>query len=337
MQFLEELQRSVLRNQGIGHRVDVIVIRGGRVLYQEVRPQTFEEYLGNDAIVDSLKKLLDSASLPHAYLFVGDSGCGKTTIARIFANELGCKGIDFIEINASNTRGIDTVREVVEKVSVSPLMGKVKVYLFDESHQLTDAAQQALLKVIEDTPEHVYFMFCTTDESGLINTLKNRCAKYEVKRLRPPEMKMLVETVAEVIGYSPSEDVVRAIVKSADGCSREALVTLEKIAGLPDEKALDVISSTQTSEKDVMDLCRVIVATKKTRWLDAMGIMKSLKTSDSEGIRRQVLGYLRECILGAKDIESAARYSEMISIFEKNTYYAGTAGTANQVFQACLI
>lgn len=293
--------------------------------------------MGNDPLVDSLKKLIASPTRPHAYLFVGDSGCGKTTIARIFARELGCVGVDLVELNAANTRGIDTVRSVVEKVPIAPLMGPVKVYIFDESHQLTDAAQEALLKVIEDTPDHVYFIFCTTEEAGLIKTIKNRCAKYEVKRLRPPEMKVLIETVSEAIGSPLSAEVVSAIVKCADGCSREALVTLEKIAGLPDEKALEVISSTQTSEKGVQDLCRIIVATKQTRWVEALAVLKGLGTTDSEGIRRQILGYLRECLYGAKDLAAASRYSEMITIFEKNTYYAGTAGTANQVFQACLV
>lgn len=309
------------------------------MLYQMVRPEVFDGFLGNDGIVESLKQFVsvDSKSRPHAYLFVGDSGCGKTTLARIYAKALGCDGVDLVELNAANTRGIDTVRDIVNSCSFAPLMSSCKVYVFDECHQLTDAAQEALLKVIEDTPDKAYFIFCTTDPNGLIKTIRNRCATYEVQRLRPPDMKILLTAINEGMGYNLSEEVIKKIVSHSDGCSREALVTLEKVATVPAEKIDEVISSISESEKDVIELCRELISKRDTRWRKCIDIYSKLKTSDSEAVRRQVLGYLKECLIKEQVVTDAFRFVSMIEAFQGSTFYGGAPILLSQIFNACMV
>jgi DNA polymerase-3 subunit gamma/tau len=311
------------------------------MLYQTLRPGSFDEVVGNEGVISSLKSLveLDHASRPHAYLFVGDSGCGKTTLARIFAREIRCNGMDLFELNAANTRGIDTIREVVNGAMFAPMGSESKAYIFDECHQLTPAAQEALLKVIEDTPLRTYFLFCTTAPENLIKPLRNRCATYQVSRLRPPEMKVLLEVVVEALGVQVSEEVIAAIVRHADGCAREALVDLEKILGVDPEKAEEVLASISESEKDVIDLCRELVSKREDRWRKCLLTLERCKSTDSESVRKQILGYLKQCVMGAardNNLVAAARYGCMMRAFDKSTYYSGMPALVAMILEACI-
>ena len=142
-------------------------------LYLKYRPKDFDEMVGNDETIESLKKLIQKEDRPHTYLFTGQSGCGKTSAARICANKLGAKGHSIIEINSSNNRGIDTARDIIDQMQYKPLEGNIWVFIIDEIHQTTSVAQNALLKPLEDTTDSAYFFLCTTDPQKLIKPLKN--------------------------------------------------------------------------------------------------------------------------------------------------------------------
>lgn len=315
------------------------------MLYQAVRPRIFEEFIGNEATVKAVKSIVEAPAelRPHAILFAGDSGCGKTTLARIFARAVGCnsrsdngEGPDMVELNAANVRGIDTVREIVNSAAFSPLMGDAKVYILDESHQLTSAAQEAILKVIEDTPLHCYFVFCTTEPESLIKTIRNRCSRFDLIKLRYPDMMKLLAQSSEIAGTLVSDKILSAIANQADGCPREALVLLEKIIGVTDEeKALECISVSQIIEKTTFDLCKLIIDPRIESWKRALEVLATLD-DNPEAIRQSLLGYLRQCLLKSKNIEDAARFAKKIGVLSENSFASGKAQLAAQVFRVCL-
>lgn len=297
------------------------------MLYQELRPKVLEEFIGNEDVVASVRSLIASPDPPCTYLFSGPSGCGKTTLARILAKGLDCQG-DFgvIEVNAANTRGIDSVREIVETAGLRPLSGNSKAYIVDESHQLSWAAQQAFLKTIEEPPSGVYFMFCSTEPGRIIETIRNRCTQYVLKPLRDREARILVERAVRLKGYRVDEDVLSAVVASAAGCPRTLLVLLEQVAAAPDVKTAAALASRGLdAEIGGIELCRAVASSAPARWKEIARILKGLKESeaDPDGLRRSMLGYLQSCMLGAKSHEAAKRYGAMIEVLAGATREGG--------------
>ena len=135
-------------------------------LKDKYRPKSLDKIVEQPAMVSALKGFIAKNKIPHSMLFSGAAGCGKTTAARVVADLLKCGPTDFHEINSANFRGIDTVREIQQRINLHAIGGKSRVWLIDEAHQLTKDAQNGLLKILEECPKHVYFMLCTTDSAN---------------------------------------------------------------------------------------------------------------------------------------------------------------------------
>ena len=232
-------------------------------LHIEYRPNTLEEIVGNKSTVKALTAILerDREDIPHTFLFHGASGCGKTTFARIIANHLGCTGADFIEINAGNNRGIDTARNILKTINYKPLSGRVKVILLDEVHATTKDFQNALIKPLEDTPDHVYFILCTTNPSKLLNTVINRCTSFEVKKLSVTLLTGLIEDVVQEVKEQGAveDEMIEQIATKADGCPRQALVLLDQVIDLKAKEQKRAIQAFVTEEEKIIDLCRLLL------------------------------------------------------------------------------
>jgi len=198
-------------------------------LYRKYRPASFAEVRGQDHIVSVLTGAIKKAAVPHALLFAGPRGTGKTTLARIVAKELKTATVDTYEIDAASNRGIDDIRELKEAVHTLPYQSKQKVYIIDEVHMLTKEAFNALLKTIEEPPPHGVFMMATTEIDKVLDTVLSRC---QVFTLKEPSRQLLAETVAAVAArenFTIQPAVADLIALTADGSFRDALGVLQKV------------------------------------------------------------------------------------------------------------
>lgn len=212
-------------------------------LYTKYRPDDFNVMVGNTSLVRSVQKILEKKDRPHAWMFTGRSGIGKTTIARIIAKKLGAAQSAIFETNAADVRGIDGVREIIERVNYRIPGSPVSVFILDECHQLTKEAQNALLKVLEDPPAHAYFILCTTDSHKVIDTIRTRCAEFQFNPLSADELLEVIMVVAEQEGIKIDDKIYEEIAKNAAGSPRLALTMLERCAACADVKeALGLIS-----------------------------------------------------------------------------------------------
>jgi DNA polymerase-3 subunit gamma/tau len=252
-------------------------------LYRKYRPQDFDEVVGQEAIVRTLKNAISSGQVRQAYLFAGPRGTGKTSLARILAKGLNCvqgptptpdkvcnacvtiangTSLDVVEMDAASQRGIDDIREIRERVVLQPAEGRYKVYILDEAHQLTDAAWNALLKLIEEPPPHLVFVFCTTDLSKVLPTVRSRCQTFVFARPRLPELVRYLRRVADGEGIQVPDQALALVARGARGSFRDAVSTLDQLASAT-ENDISVQSVLQllgaVEEEALFRLCDLVV------------------------------------------------------------------------------
>src|ERR1700760_3923764 len=214
-----------------------------QVLARKWRPRKFSELVGQEHVVRALSNALDSDRMHHAFLFTGTRGLGQTTIARIFAKSLNCERgqssnpcgecsacrdidagrfMDMIEIDAASNTGVDDVREVIENAQYTPSRGRFKVYLIDEVHMLSKSAFNALLKTLEEPPEHVKFLLATTDPQKLPITVLSRCLQFNLKHLSIETIAAQLNMIMEAEDYAFEAETLFILAKAAQGSMRDA-------------------------------------------------------------------------------------------------------------------
>jgi DNA polymerase-3 subunit gamma/tau len=252
-------------------------------LYRTYRPRDFGEVVGQEPVVRTLRNAIANGQVRQAYLFAGPRGTGKTSLARILAKGLNCANgptpdpdgtchacvsiangtsLDVIEMDAASQRGIDDIREIRDRVVLQPAEGRYKVYILDEAHQLTDAAWNALLKLIEEPPPHLVFVFCTTDLSKVIPTVRSRCQTFVFQRPRLEEQRKLLRRIADAEGIEAPDPALALIARAARGSFRDAVSTLDQLAAAT-EKQISVQSVLQllgaVEEEALFRLCDLVV------------------------------------------------------------------------------
>jgi DNA polymerase-3 subunit gamma/tau len=220
-------------------------------LYRKYRPQTFAEVVGQEAVVRTLTNAIEQNKVRQAYLFAGPRGTGKTSLARILAKSLNCQhgptptpdntchacvsitngtSLDVIEMDAASQRGIDDIRDIRDRVVLQPVEGATKVYILDEAHQLTDAAWNALLKLIEEPPPHLVFIFCTTELQKVLPTVRSRCQTFVFQRPRLPDLVRKLRLIADGEGIDVPDAALALIARGGRGAYRDAESTLDQLA-----------------------------------------------------------------------------------------------------------
>jgi len=289
-------------------------------LYKKYRPKTFERIIGNTKVVQSLQNMLARGTLPHTILFHGPTGCGKTTLARILRTELQCNDMDFKEINSSNFRGIDTIRDISANMHLAPT-GNCRIWLLDEVHMLSKDAQNASLKILEDTPDHVYFFLCTTDPNKLIAAVRNRCTEMPVQKLSHAELTKLAKRVCKKEKIKITEDVFEDVLDFSGGSARLLLVQLDLLRNVAQKDQQSALSNRIAEDQEAIELCRALM--KRASWKHVAGILKNLK-GDPEQIRYCVLGYAKSVLLNSPKPDPQAFF--IIQSFENAFYDSKEAG-----------
>ena len=235
-----------------------------QALYRKYRPQTFNDIVGQNHIVSVLKNAIDKDQISHAYLFYGSRGTGKTSIAKIFANEVNNnevyqkENVDIIEIDAASNNGVDEVRDIKEAIKFLPTEGKYKVYIIDEVHMLTTAAFNALLKTLEEPPAHVIFILATTEIHKIPATILSRCQRFEFKNLSQEQLIDRLKYIAKEESLVIEEAAIEKIATLAKGGLRDAISILDQVSNYSEEITLNHILevTSSISEDDILEFYR---------------------------------------------------------------------------------
>jgi DNA polymerase III subunit gamma/tau len=222
------------------------------VLARKYRSQTFDDVVGQDPIAKTLKNAIETGRVAHAYLFTGTRGVGKTTMARILAKALNClksdqpttapccqcgscvaintgEDIDVIEIDGASNNRVDEIRELRENAIYRPARARYKIYIIDEVHMLTTAAFNALLKTLEEPPEHVKFIFATTEPNKVIATIQSRCQRFDFSNISPKTIAAQLKSILKQEKIKYEEDLVLPVARMANGSMRDALSLLDRL------------------------------------------------------------------------------------------------------------
>ena len=310
-------------------------------LYQKYRPTTFDEVFGQDEAVKVMKSIVEmpKEERPHVFLFGGASGCGKTTLAKVFARAIGVDPdtMNFQTLDASKDRSIERIRELYDKLSIRPMGNKAegRIFLLDEAHQLLKPAQEALLKMCEDTPSSAYIIFATTEPDALGKALRSRCKTITIKPLTPKAIYQNLKRVVKSEGITIQDEALQKIANNSDNSARVSLQILETytLNGGSIDKAISMNGGVGEEVKaETIDLCRAIID-RRSDW-DAVVSFCTKYKGQSEPVRQAVLGYLRSCVLKASNPKDRLRSATILECFLEPHYDCGDAALVYQLAMA---
>lgn len=313
-----------------------VVARGDGDLYHKYRPHRFEEIVGHDSVVDSVRSAI-AANQSQAFLLTGDSGTGKTTTARIMALAVNCEAPqenepclecktckfilsgnspDILEMNAADARGIDAIREMCANMAFAPMAGKKRVYILDEAHQLTNDAQNTLLKYLEEAPSHVLIVLCSTHPKKIIPTVRNRCQKFNFNALGRADMLLLVEEVVRLEAVEVPQEAVSAVVDASGGSPRNALVALQQVVQLESvtPEAVSALLGGESEDANAIKLCFAVNA-KQPKWHSIVKVYDEVKHLGAPALGMTLAGYFRNQLLKAPNPAEAVKRAQCLDLF----------------------
>ncbi|MCW2962502.1 MAG: dnaX, partial [Thermoleophilia bacterium] len=312
-----------------------------QALYRQYRPQKFEDVIGQEVAVRTLRNAIEQDRVAHAYLFTGTKGTGKTTLAKLLAKAMNCdngptidpcgvcetcvaiaegRSMDVAEIDAASNTGIDSVREkIIETVAFQPSHGARRVYIIDEAHQLSKSAFNALLKTIEEPPAHVLFIFCTTETHMMMATVRDRCQRIVMKSPGPDTLVEVLDKVCAKEGITADAGALRAVSRAAQGSFRNALGTLEMLTTTfgPEFSRDDVLQHLGVvSEETLFEAADAVIGA------DAGAALRIVERLGQDGVdldqfARSLSEHLRSVLLSIHGVGDAAVIGDAARLAEQ--------------------
>lgn len=298
-------------------------------LYRKYRPTTLEGLVGQSGIVQQFQGFIKNNTLPHCMIFSGPSGTGKTTLCRILRQHLGClSDTDFHEINAANQNGVDDIREIEQDMKLKPMLGDAKMWHFGEAHMLTTAAQNCMLTITEDCPDHVRFILSTTEKQKIIPTLRSRFKVFEFKSIPATTLVQLLNRVAIAEKMVIKATIIAEIAEAAQGSARNALQFLQQVQQFnsPEEQLL-AINRPPEELSNGYDLA--VALWKGEKWGTFSPKLKDIKTEEIETVRQTILIYATSILLKG----GPPRAAELIELFQYNFFDSKKAGLSLACFK----
>lgn len=301
-------------------------------LITKYRPLDFDSMLGNEERLGALRRRLSDPSRPHAFLFTGPSGVGKTTTARIVANYLEA---EILEIDAASNSGIDAVRQLTELGQHKSLIGAAnKMFIIDEAHGLSRPAMEALLKLLEEPPEHLYIALCTTEPGRFKETILTRCYHVEFKKVAAEDIEVLLEAVCAEEGWKVENDIFQEIVIAATGQPRKALSYLQSCYDAPSAEEARRIMALVTPENNPVIAVVTLLMNGKYKWETIQPELVKLDDSDFDDSSLIHAGrYIMGAMLKTKSDKQAGLYWNMlealiapVSTFDKKAVFVSAIG-----------
>ena len=316
-----------------------------QALYRKYRPKEWDQVLGQDHIVQTLKNAIAADRVAHAYLFAGSRGTGKTTLARLLAKAVNClnpdltqrpdnecenckavnenRFLDLIEIDAASNTSVDDVRDLRDKINFSPSQGKYKIYIIDEVHMLSTAAFNALLKTLEEPPPHAIFVLATTEIHKIPATVLSRCQRHEFRRVPVDEIVKQLKLIAKAEKIQADDDALIQIARQSAGGMRDAISLLDQLSSTGDKITLTLaqtVLGTATSQT-VLDVISSIMDHDPAHGLET--IHKALDAgADPRSLARQIVEYLRGLMLiqmgNANQVEATADVKKQMGSHAKS-------------------
>lgn len=283
-------------------------------LTNKYRPKTLDEVVGHDKIIASLKKILSQDKTPHAFMFAGPNGVGKSTLARIIGNMLDA---DIIEVDGATFGKVEIMREIAENLSYKGFIKEKKLLIVDEAHALSKSALDSWLKIIEEPYIHQYFIFCTTEPERIVKGIMQRCLYYNLHEVSEKDLMILLNRVLDSERKEIREEIKDFLVKNSSGSPRQLLKYLEQIQACTYEEAAGLIGYNGENPK-VVDLCRLIV--KGGNILNAIKMLQELKSMGPETIRIAIVNYLIGCIQRENNSAKVYNFLRLLALFEKPLY-----------------